>query len=103
MPVHYLSSTYFIPLLPRLVFGVLLMDNINGNMARKPDPPGADYFEVSRVKSHFKSDCSVSTMTDPPPSESHWQTEVNVHSSLRMKWVVPMWVVLLLILPMIHQ
>ena len=47
------------------------MDNINGNMARKPDPPGADYFEVSRVKSHFKSDCSVSTMTDPPPSESH--------------------------------
>ena len=39
-------------------------------MARKPDPPGADYFEVSRVKSHFESDCSVSTMTgDPPPSE----------------------------------
>jgi hypothetical protein len=57
-------------LLLRLVFVVLIMDNINGNMARKPDPPGADYFEVSRVKSHFESDCSVSTMTgDPPPSE----------------------------------
>ena len=48
------------------------MDNINGNMARKPDPPGAaDYFEVCRVKSHRESDCSVSIMTDPPPSESH--------------------------------
>jgi len=49
------------------------MDNINGNMARKPDPPGAaDYFEVCRVKSHLESDCSVSTMTtDPPPRESH--------------------------------
>ncbi len=30
-------------------------------------------------------------------------TEVNVHSSLTMKWAVPLWVVLLLILPMIHQ
>jgi hypothetical protein len=58
-------------LLQCLVFVVLIMDNINGNMARKPDPPGADYFEVCRVKSHFESDCSVSTMTDPPPSESH--------------------------------
>ncbi len=48
------------------------MDNINGNMACKPDPPGAaDYFEVCRVKSHLESDCSVSTMTDPPPRESH--------------------------------
>ncbi len=47
------------------------MDNINGNMARKPDPPGADSFEVCRVKSHVESDCSVSTMTDPPPNESH--------------------------------
>lgn len=40
-------------------------------MACKPDPPGTDYFDVSRVRSHFKSDCSVSTMTDPPLSESH--------------------------------
>ena len=41
-------------------------------MAHKPDPPGtADYFEVCRVKSHLESDCSVSTMTYPPPSESH--------------------------------
>jgi len=49
-----------------------IMDNINGNMACKPDPPGAtDYFEVCRVKSHLESDCSVSTMTEPPPSESH--------------------------------
>jgi hypothetical protein len=79
------------------------MDNINGNMARKPDPPGADYFEVSRVKSHFESDCSVSTMKIHHQVNLTWRTEVNVHSSLRMKWVVPLWVFLLLILPMINQ
>ena len=33
--------------------------------------PGADSFEVCRVKSHVESDWSVSTMTDPPPNESY--------------------------------
>ncbi len=46
------------------------MDNINGNMARKPDPPGGEGFVLRYIDSCFDSAGSMSTMTDPPSSET---------------------------------
>jgi hypothetical protein len=48
------------------------MDNLNSDMAQKPDPPGGEEFVVRHFDAHL--DCagsmSTMTMTDPPPSES---------------------------------
>jgi hypothetical protein len=46
------------------------MDNINGDMARKPDPPGGEGFVLCYIDSCFDSAGSMSTMTDQPPSET---------------------------------
>jgi len=61
------------------------MENINRNMACKPDPPGVDYFEFSRVKSRVESDFSASTMKGDPPSrvKSHFESDFSVSTMTR--------------------
>ena len=46
------------------------MSNNNGDIARKPDPPGDDESVYRRIDFHFDATGSMSTMTDPPPSVS---------------------------------
>ena len=47
-----------------------IMSNINGDIARKPDPPGDDESVYRNIDYHFDTTGSMSTMTDPPPSVS---------------------------------
>ncbi len=46
------------------------MDNLNGDMVWKPDPPGDEVFVVWHFDAHHDCAGLMSTMTDPPPSES---------------------------------
>jgi hypothetical protein len=48
---------------------LLVMDNLNGDMAPRPDPqpnpPGTEDFEFCYVDAHFDSAGSMLTMTNP--------------------------------------
>jgi hypothetical protein len=59
------------------------MDNLNSDMARKPDPPGGEDFVVRHFDAYL--DCaglmSTMTMMDPPPSESPSDNKRNCDSN----------------------
>ncbi len=52
-----------------IIFSSLVMDNLKDYMGPHPDPPGTEDFVFWYVDDHFDGVVSMSTMTDPPPSQ----------------------------------
>jgi hypothetical protein len=52
-----------------IIFSSLVMDNLKDDMGPRPDPPGTEDFVFQYVDAHFDGAGSMSTMTNPPPSQ----------------------------------
>jgi hypothetical protein len=52
-------------------FSSLVIDNFKGEIAPRPDPPGSLDFVCQYIDANFDGAGTISTMTDPPPIQSH--------------------------------
>ncbi len=52
-----------------IIFSSLVMDKLKDDMGPRPNPPGAEDFVFRYVDAHFDGTGSMSTMTNPPPSQ----------------------------------
>jgi hypothetical protein len=52
-----------------IIFRSLVMDNLKDDMGPRSDPPGTEDFVFWYVDAHFDGVGSMSTMTNPPPSQ----------------------------------
>jgi hypothetical protein len=63
------SSLLFLFIAGTIIFSSLVMDNLKDDMGPRLDLPGTEDFVFQYIDAHFDGVGSMSTMTNPPPSQ----------------------------------